>query len=88
MKRIALIFGIFCFALFQPHQGLAQQKVRKLVIDAGHGGRDPGAVGKYSKEKDIALAIALKTGDYINKNFPDSYPPGTIAPSMLAGWRT
>ncbi|MEN8224991.1 MAG: N-acetylmuramoyl-L-alanine amidase [Bacteroidota bacterium] len=70
MKRIALIFGIFCIALFQPQTGLSQQKVRKVVIDAGHGGKDPGAVGRYVKEKDIALSIALKTGAYIEKNLP------------------
>ena len=39
-----------------------------VVIDAGHGGRDPGAVGSSSREKDIVLAIALKTGDYIKQN--------------------
>lgn len=71
MKRILAIFGIFCIALFFPLEGWSQQKVRKVVIDAGHGGKDPGAVGKYSKEKDIALSIALKTGEYIRKNLPD-----------------
>ena len=50
---------------------LSQQKVTKVVIDAGHGGRDPGALGKYTKEKDIALSIALKTGAYIEKYLPD-----------------
>jgi len=58
-------------ALLLPPDGLSQQKVRKVVIDAGHGGKDPGALGRYSKEKNIALAIALKTGDYIEKNLPD-----------------
>jgi N-acetylmuramoyl-L-alanine amidase len=38
------------------------------VIDAGHGGKDPGALGANSKEKNINLAIALKTGQYIAKN--------------------
>lgn len=71
MKRILLIFGIIGLTLFFPHESLSQQKVRKVVIDAGHGGKDPGAVGNYSKEKDIALAIALKTGTYIEKNLPD-----------------
>ncbi len=70
MKRITLIFGIILLGLILPQEGLSQQKVRKVVIDAGHGGKDPGAVGKYSKEKDIALAIALKTGSYIEKNIP------------------
>ena len=71
MKRIIIIFGIFCIALFQPQLGLSQPKVRKVVIDAGHGGKDPGAMGKYAKEKDIALKIALITGEYIKKNLPD-----------------
>jgi N-acetylmuramoyl-L-alanine amidase len=39
-----------------------------IVIDPGHGGRDPGALGSFSKEKDINLAIALKTGQYIEEN--------------------
>ncbi|MGN0033951.1 MAG: N-acetylmuramoyl-L-alanine amidase [Candidatus Limimorpha sp.] len=41
------------------------------MIDAGHGGKDPGAVGKKGKEKDVTLAIAKKTGEYIKKNHPD-----------------
>jgi N-acetylmuramoyl-L-alanine amidase len=38
-----------------------------IVIDAGHGGKDHGAIGSYSSEKYITLAIALKTGEYIKK---------------------
>jgi N-acetylmuramoyl-L-alanine amidase len=43
-------------------------QVKHVMIDAGHGGKDPGAVGKGSKEKDITLAIALKVGEYVEKN--------------------
>jgi N-acetylmuramoyl-L-alanine amidase len=39
-----------------------------IVIDAGHGGKDPGAIGSFSSESIITLAIALKTGSYIEKN--------------------
>lgn len=46
-------------------------KLKRVVIDAGHGGKDPGALGRKSKEKDITLAVALKVGDYISKNMPD-----------------
>ncbi len=47
-------------------------KYKKIVvIDAGHGGEDTGAVGKHSKEKDIVLSIALKVGKYIEQNMPD-----------------
>ncbi len=47
--------------------GGKKYKIRKIVIDAGHGGKDPGAVGKKSYEKNITLAIALKLGKYIKK---------------------
>jgi N-acetylmuramoyl-L-alanine amidase len=43
-------------------------KKHVIVIDAGHGGKDPGAIGSFSKEKNITLAIALKTGEYIKRN--------------------
>lgn len=42
-----------------------------VVIDAGHGGKDPGAVGAISKEKNINLAVALKAGKYISDNLRD-----------------
>ncbi|MCD8261272.1 MAG: N-acetylmuramoyl-L-alanine amidase [Bacteroides sp.] len=42
-----------------------------VVIDPGHGGRDPGAVGKVSQEKAINLKVALKLGEMINWNCKD-----------------
>lgn len=42
-----------------------------LVIDAGHGGKDTGAPGTYSKEKDINLKTALAFGRYVEQNCPD-----------------
>ena len=42
-----------------------------VVIDAGHGGHDPGAIGKISKEKNINLKVALKLGSLIQKSCPD-----------------
>ncbi|HRS54098.1 MAG TPA: N-acetylmuramoyl-L-alanine amidase [Bacteroidales bacterium] len=45
------------------------QKNHKIVIDAGHGGHDPGAIGKNSKEKDITLAIAIKLGEKIKQAY-------------------
>jgi len=47
---------------------IASEKTWVIVIDAGHGGKDPGALGSISKEKNINLAIALKTGEYLTKN--------------------
>lgn len=46
-------------------------RLRKIIIDAGHGGHDIGAEGRYSKEKDISLAVALKLGKLIGDEIPD-----------------
>jgi len=58
----------FLMGLRAPYQ---KAKLRKIVIDAGHGGHDGGAEGKYSKEKDISLAVALKLGKLIEAQMPD-----------------
>lgn len=42
-----------------------------VVIDAGHGGHDPGAIGKIAKEKHINLNVALKVGNLIKRNCDD-----------------
>ena len=45
-----------------------------VVLDAGHGGKDPGnlGTGRYKEtEKQITLAVTLKLGEYIEKNLPD-----------------
>ena len=57
----------FCVAVVAN----AANKKFTLVIDAGHGGKDPGAVGKFSKEKDLNLKLALKVGELINEQYPD-----------------
>lgn len=70
MKRslqLCIVLSIFFlspYSIFSQNKG----KIKTIVIDAGHGGRDPGAIGKRSKEKNIALAVALKTGHYIEQN--------------------
>ena len=45
--------------------------ISKIVIDAGHGGEDPGALGSKCKEKDITLSVALELGKLISENCPD-----------------
>ncbi|MDR2127267.1 MAG: N-acetylmuramoyl-L-alanine amidase [Prevotellaceae bacterium] len=69
----ACFFAFFCIVTVpaEAQKYSNPQQIKKIVIDAGHGGKDPGAVGKKSKEKDITLAVALKLGDLISKNFPD-----------------
>lgn len=72
-QRNKLKFGILLLAFLVPMLVFGQrgEKITTVVIDAGHGGKDPGALGAISKEKDIALTVALLTGDYIKKNCPD-----------------
>lgn len=47
------------------------RKVKVIVIDAGHGGKDPGCNGVTHKEKDVALAVALKLGKLIEEYVKD-----------------
>ncbi|MDL2315380.1 N-acetylmuramoyl-L-alanine amidase [Bacteroidales bacterium OttesenSCG-928-C19] len=69
MKKIVLITLLLLGFVGVNAQG--QKKLKTIVIDAGHGGDKPGAVGKKSMEKDITLAVALKFGEAIKKNFSD-----------------
>lgn len=46
-------------------------KVCKVVLDPGHGGKDPGCVYRNYYEKDVTLGIAKKLGELIRKNYPD-----------------
>ncbi len=47
-------------------------KLDVVVLDAGHGGKDPGAIGiTKTHEKDITLAVTLKLGKIIENNLPD-----------------
>ena len=46
-------------------------KLHTIVIDAGHGGKDFGASGKYSYEKNITLAVALKLQEQLKQSMPD-----------------
>ena len=50
---------------------MAANKKFTLVIDAGHGGHDAGALGAFSKEKNINLNVALAFGRYVENNCPD-----------------
>ena len=73
VKRLILFFLILTCNIIFSNDVQAQngKKITSVVIDAGHGGKDPGAVGKKSKEKDITLKVAKMTGDYIKQNCPD-----------------
>jgi N-acetylmuramoyl-L-alanine amidase len=65
------VFFIYSSTFYSGGEPDLKNKVHIIVIDAGHGGKDPGAIGTFAKEKDVALGIALKLGKYIKDNFND-----------------
>ncbi len=72
MKRLVLLLvALFLVSGVSFSQKREPGKVKTLVIDAGHGGDKPGAIGKHSKEKELTLAIAKKFGKLVQDNFPD-----------------
>ncbi len=70
MRNLVLSLGLSLFFLaassFQPVEKEKFSNI-KIVIDPGHGGKDPGTLGSYTKEKDVALEVALKVGEYVEK---------------------
>jgi len=62
-----LILVVSCFLCF-AQQEKGKNSFDKVVIDAGHGGNKPGAIGSKYKEKDVTLAVAIKLGKLINEN--------------------
>ena len=69
MTRRSLIS--FILILFAAVAMAAGKHKFTLVIDPGHGGHDVGAMGKFSKEKDINLRTALAFGKYVERNCSD-----------------
>ena len=65
-KAILILVALCCLTAVH-----AAQKTFTLVIDAGHGGQDTGAIGAFSKEKNINLNVALAFGRYVEQNCPD-----------------
>ena len=71
-NRLYIILFLCSLWLALPLSHLsAQGKDFTLVIDPGHGGKDPGAIGKKGKEKNINLNVALKLGNLIKENCKD-----------------
>lgn len=70
-----LFFVVLCIFISEKcFSGVSVKQSNKplvVVIDPGHGGKDPGAVNKSIREKDIVLGVGLKLGAYIKENYPD-----------------
>jgi N-acetylmuramoyl-L-alanine amidase len=75
-NRLILAFTYSTIALFTllSFHTVAQNSsktLKRIIIDPGHGGTDPGANGKYSTEAAVSLAISLKLEAYIHDAIPD-----------------
>ncbi len=70
-SKFFFLVCLFITILAAPVNAQKDGKTFKVVIDAGHGGKDPGCLGAYTKEKDVALNVALKTGKLISENCPN-----------------
>ena len=71
---LLLLAALFVNPLFADDKKKKNNKIRTIVIDPGHGGKDSGTMGtkRYPQyEKHIALDISLKLGNYIKDAFPD-----------------
>lgn len=70
--RNILLF-ITCFFLLESTAQTTAElpTIKTVVIDAGHGGKDPGCHGASAHEKHVCLSIALKLGDMIKKKYPN-----------------
>lgn len=66
-----MIYTLFVYAKTTPDFPVQDKPIRTIVIDAGHGGHDAGAKGRYSYEKDVALDVALKLGKILEDAMPD-----------------
>ena len=66
---LVAIYSFTSFSLAAQDNGTGY-RLKTVVIDAGHGGKDPGSPGKLTFEKDVVLAIALKLGKLIETELP------------------
>jgi N-acetylmuramoyl-L-alanine amidase len=68
---IVFTLSFLCYSFAPKLPGQKPKAVRIIVIDAGHGGKDPGCNGVSHNEKEVTLAIALKLGKLIEENLKD-----------------
>lgn len=73
MRNIVIVSFISTILVLSSFTTLERKtyKLRKVVIDAGHGGKDPGCHGKSAKEAEVALKVALDLGKLITKELDD-----------------
>ncbi|MDC1403202.1 N-acetylmuramoyl-L-alanine amidase [Crocinitomicaceae bacterium] len=74
IRNVRILIVIGCFASINIHAqapSADMAAIKTVVIDAGHGGKDPGCHGATSQEKHVCLSMALKLGNLIKKKHPN-----------------
>lgn len=69
-KSILFLVGILFLSFELTAQATGRGSINTIVIDAGHGGKDPGTHGNITNEKTVVLGIALKLGEFISEKYP------------------
>ncbi|MDF2192820.1 N-acetylmuramoyl-L-alanine amidase [Paraflavitalea sp. CAU 1676] len=88
---IGIAFGMFMLIAFtakSPVPPKQRSPLGTIIIDPGHGGRDPGTIGQISRESRVSLAISLKLGKAIKAAFPDTKVLYTRTTDILPGNKT
>jgi N-acetylmuramoyl-L-alanine amidase len=68
---LLIVFSAISFKSTAQKDTTKVIKIKTVVIDAGHGGHDPGCLGASAQEKEVCLNVALKLGKLISNYFPE-----------------
>jgi N-acetylmuramoyl-L-alanine amidase len=74
LKTVLIIFLLLTVFHSNSQEGLdnaLSDDIKTVVIDPGHGGKDPGCHGSITNEKKVVLEIGLKLGEYIEEKYPE-----------------
>jgi N-acetylmuramoyl-L-alanine amidase len=90
MKRTMVVLFPLCLSVLllsfiEKDAPVQKTLLKTLIIDPGHGGIDPGAHGLFSNEADVALAVSMKFGKALQKEFPDLKIVYTRTTDVMAG---
>ena len=72
-RRAVLLLASIAISIAAPAQNTADLRLNTIVLDPGHGGKDPGCISqdKRTQEKDLTLTISKKLAEKIRKQYPE-----------------
>lgn len=69
---VSSLFILVSLSLVNAISAQPKSRIKTIIVDAGHGGREPGAKGSYSTEAQITLALSLKVAALLEKELPET----------------